>query len=276
MYLIRHFILFLIFFPRAIAQPNTGDSIQSNRIVTDQKVNDAFQDGEWFRFRMRYGFLNASYATATVRETTFRDQAIYHVAATGKTTGFARWFFKVDDYFDSYFEKDIVRPIRFVRNISEGNYKRHVEIDFDHNTQSGIMNDLLRKTKTEIDFAPNLQDLVSTFYFLRNHFDLEGIQVGETASLHMIYDKNPFAFRFRFLGYENVKTKFGLVPCVKFRPYVEEGRIFKKESGLSLWVSNDNNRVPIKVVAELSVGSLDVDLVDFKGLKHPFNIIVNE
>ncbi len=276
MYLIRHFILFLIFFPRAIAQPNTGDSIQSNRIVTDQKVNDAFQDGEWFRFRMRYGFLNASYATATVRETTFKDQAVYHVAATGKTTGFARWFFKVDDYFDSYFEKDIVRPIRFVRNISEGNYKRHVEIDFDHNTQSGIMNDLLRKTKTEIDFAPNLQDLVSTFYFLRNHFDLEGIQVGETASLHMIYDKKPFAFRFRFLGYENVKTKFGVVPCVKFRSYVKEGRIFKKESGLSLWVSNDNNRVPIKVVAELSVGSLDVDLVDFKGLKHPFNIIVNE
>jgi hypothetical protein len=276
MYLIRHFILFLIFFPRAIAQPNTGDSIQSNRIVTDQKVNDAFQDGEWFRFRMRYGFLNASYATATVRETTFKDQAVYHVAATGKTTGFARWFFKVDDYFDSYFEKDIVRPIRFVRNISEGNYKRHVEIDFDHNTQSGIMNDLLRKTKTEIDFAPNLQDLVSTFYFLRNHFDLEGIQVGETASLHMIYDRKPFAFRFRFLGYENVKTKFGVVPCVKFRPYVKEGRIFKKESGLSLWVSNDNNRVPIKVVAELSVGSLDVDLVDFKGLKHPFNIIVNE
>ena len=276
MYLIRHFILFLIFSPGAIAQPNTGDSIQSNRIVTDQKVNDAFQDGEWFRFRMRYGFLNASYATATVRETTFKDQAVYHVAATGKTTGFARWFFKVDDYFDSYFEKDIVRPIRFVRNISEGNYKRHVEIDFDHNTQSGIMNDLLRKTKTEIDFAPNLQDLVSTFYFLRNHFDLEGIQVGETASLHMIYDKKPFAFRFRFLGYENVKTKFGVVPCVKFRPYVEEGRIFKKESGLSLWVSNDNNRVPIKVVAELSVGSLDVDLVDFRGLKHPFNIIVNE
>ena len=276
MYLIQHFILFLIFFPGAIAQLNTGDSIQPNRIVIDQKVNDAFQDGEWFRFRMRYGFLNASYAIATVRETTFKDQAVYHVAATGKTTGFARWFFKVDDYFDSYFEKDIVRPIRFVRNISEGNYKRHVEIDFDHNNQSGIMHDLLRKTKTEISFAPNLQDLVSSFYFLRNHFDLDGIQVGETASLHMIYDKKPFAFQFRFLGYENVKTKFGVVPCVKFRPYVEEGRIFKKESGLSLWVSNDNNRIPIKVVAELSVGSLDVDLVDFKGLKHPFNIIINE
>ena len=114
---------------------------------------------------MRYGFLNASYATATVRETTFKDQAVYHVAATGKTTGFARWFFKVDDYFDSYFEKDIVRPIRFVRNISEGNYKRHVEIDFDHNTQSGIMHDLLRKPKLRLALPQTYKTSFLPFIF---------------------------------------------------------------------------------------------------------------
>ena len=134
----------------AYPQPATGDRMQFDRIFSDQKVNDAFQDGEWFRLRMRYGILNASYATVMLRETTFRDQAVYHVAATGKTTGFARWFYKVDDYFDSYFEKDVVRPICFVRNISEGSYKRHVKIDFDHNTQTGLMHDLLKETKTEI------------------------------------------------------------------------------------------------------------------------------
>jgi hypothetical protein len=201
---------------------------------------------------------------------------VYHVAATGKTTGFARWFYKVDDYFDSYFEKDVVRPICFVRNISEGSYKRHVKIDFDHNTQTGLMHDLLKETKTEITYAPNLQDLVSTYYFLRNHLDLDGIQVGETAAVNLIYDKEPFAFRFRFLGYENLKTKFGIVPCIKFRPYVDEGRIFRENGGLSLWVSNDKNRIPIRVVADLRVGSIDVDLESFGGLKHPFKIIVNE
>ena len=119
MYLIQNLICFLMFFLGATAypQPATGDRMQFDRIFSDQKVNDAFQDGEWFRLRMRYGFLNASYATVKLRETTFRDQAVYHVAATGKTTGFARWFYKVDDYFDSYFEKDVVRPIHFVRNI---------------------------------------------------------------------------------------------------------------------------------------------------------------
>jgi hypothetical protein len=276
MYLIQNFILFLIVLPGAIAQTSPRDSIQVHRVVTDRPINDAFQDGEWFRFRMRYGFLNASYAMATVRETNFRGQAVYHVAATGKTTGLARWFFKVDDSFDSYFTKDIIRPLHFVRNISEGNYKRHVNIDFDHSAQTGVMYDLLRKTKTEIPYVPNLQDLVSTFYFLRNHFDLEGIQIGETASVDLIYDKEPFAFRFRFLGYENLQTKFGVVPCIKFRPYVDEGRIFRENGGLSLWISNDNNRIPIRIEADLRVGSIDVDLESFGGLKHPFKIIVNE
>lgn len=278
MYLIQNLICFLMLFLGAMAypQPTTGDRIHPDRVFNDQKVNDAFQDGEWFRLRMRYGILNASYATVMLRETTFRDQDVFHVAATGKTTGFARWFFKVDDYFDSYFEKDVVRPIHFVRNISEGSYKRHVEIDFDHNTQTGLMHDLLKETKTEITYASNLQDLVSTYYFLRNHFDLDGIQVGETAQVNLIYDKEPFVFRFRFLGYENLKTKFGIVPCIKFRPYVDEGRIFRENGGLSLWVSNDKNRIPIRVIAELRVGSIDVDLESFGGLKHPFKIIVNE
>jgi hypothetical protein len=138
------------------------------------------------------------------------------------------------------------------------------------------MHDLLKETKTEITYAPNLQDLVSTYYFLRNHLDLDGIQVGETAEVNLIYDKEPFAFRFRFLGYENLKTKFGIVPCIKFRPYVDEGRIFSENGGLSLWVSNDKNRIPIRVVADLRVGSIDVDLENFGGLKHPFKIIVNE
>ena len=276
MYLIQNFICFLIFFSGAIAQTSPRDSIQANRIVTDHRVHDAFQDGEWFRFRMRYGFLNASYATVMLRETSFRDQDVYHVAATGKTTGFARWFFKVDDSFDSYFQKDIIRPLHFVRNISEGNYKRHNEIDFDHSAQTAVMHDLLRKTKTQVPYAPNLQDLVSTFYFLRNHFDLAGIQIGETASVDLIYDKEPFAFRFRFLGYENLKTKFGVVPCIKFRPYVDQGRIFRENGGLSLWISNDNNRIPIRIEADLRVGSIDVDLESFGGLKHPFKIIANE
>ena len=79
-----------------------------------------------------------------------------------------------------------------------------------------------------------------------------------------------------FLGYENIKTKFGIVNCYKFRPYIESGRVFRDSESLTLWVSNDKNKIPIKIEAELRIGSIEADLEGFKGLKFPFKIIINE
>jgi hypothetical protein len=76
----------------------------------------------------------------------------------------------------------------------------------------------------------------------------------------------------RFLGYEDVKTRFGIINCLKFNPIVESERIFNNNESLTLWVSNDKNKIPIKIKAGLRIGSIDADLDEFKGLKHPFKI----
>ena len=79
-----------------------------------------------------------------------------------------------------------------------------------------------------------------------------------------------------FLGYENVQTKFGEINCLKFRPYIESGRVFSDNESLTLWVSNDKNKIPIKIEAGLRIGSIEADLEEFRGLKHPFKININE
>ncbi|NNE02281.1 MAG: DUF3108 domain-containing protein, partial [Eudoraea sp.] len=71
------------------------------------------------------------------------------------------------------------------------------------------------------------------------------------------------------------RTKFGKVECLKFRPYVQSGRVFKEQESLSLWVSNDLNKIPIRIKADLAVGSLKADLDGFNGLKHQFKIIMD-
>jgi hypothetical protein len=80
----------------------------------------------------------------------------------------------------------------------------------------------------------------------------------------------------QFLGMEDVKTKFGVVNCFKFRPYIESGRVFKDNESLTLWVSNDKNKIPIKIEAGLRIGSIEADLDEFRGLKFPFKIKINE
>ena len=92
----------------------------------------------------------------------------------------------------------------------------------------------------------------------------------------MFFDADNYNFKMKFLGYEDIKTKFGIVSCYKFRPYIESGRIFRDSESLSLWVSNDKNKIPIKIEADLRIGSIEADLEEFRSLKFPFKIKINE
>ena len=96
----------------------------------------------------------------------------------------------------------------------------------------------------------------------------------ELELLNLIQFEN-YLFKLRFLGYDFLNTKFGKVECMRFRPYVQSGRVFKEQESVTLWISNDKNKIPIKMKADLKIGSIECDLENFKNLNHPFNIITN-
>lgn len=224
---------------------------------------------------MHYGFLNASYATLQVNAATIENKQVYHVVGHGETTGVASWFFKVDDTYESYFDKNDGRPYRFVRKINEGGYTKDVEINFDHEKAKAELNDKKNKKKLNFTLQDSIQDLISAFYFLRNNYETEDFVEGKAVTLKMLYDDDGvFNFKLKYLGKEIVNTKFGKVECLKFRPYVQSGRIFKEQESLSLWVSNDDNKIPIRIKADLAVGSIKADLDGYNGLKHQFKIIM--
>lgn len=236
----------------------------------------AFQEGEWLKFRLHYGILNASYATLRVRTDTVGDVPVYHVIGKGKTTGFASIFFKVDDTYESYFGKKDGKPYRFIRKIDEGGYTKDIEIEFDYRKDVAILKDKKNNKKFNFTLNEDIQDLLSAFYYLRNHYDPKKLEVGKSIELNMLYDDDGiFPFRLKYLGKEILNTKFGKVECLKFRPYVQSGRVFKEQESLSLWVSNDLNRIPIRVKADLAVGSLKADLDGYNGLKNQFKIIMD-
>jgi len=245
-------------------------------IAQSQNENSAFSVGEWLKFRMHYGFLNASYATLQVNSATINEKPVYHVVGHGETTGVASWFFKVDDTYESYFDKNDGKPYRFLRKINEGGYTKDVEINFDYKQSKAELNDKKNKKKLSFTLQDNIQDLISAFYFLRNNYKTEDLEVGKAITLKMLYDDDGiFNFKLKYLGKEVVHTKYGKVECLKFRPLVQSGRVFKEQESLSLWVSNDENRIPIRIKADLAIGAIKADIDGFNGLKHQFKIIMD-
>ncbi|MDA7557640.1 DUF3108 domain-containing protein [Flavobacteriaceae bacterium] len=234
----------------------------------------AFEKGEWFKFKMSYsGWMKAGEATLEVNEDTINENPVFHVVGNGKTTGAIAWFFKVRDRYESYFDKEKLIPYRFIRNIDEGGHTKNIEITFDQSNNKATVFNKKHKRSQIVDTESNIQDMVSTFYFLRNNLDISSLTVDDEIRTNMFFDYENYGFKIRYLGKETIRTSFGKVTCLKFRPYVMAGRVFKEEESLTLWVSADKNRIPIRIKADLAIGSLRADLEAFKGLKHQFKII---
>jgi len=232
----------------------------------------AYGDGEWFKFRVHYGFVTAGYATLEVKDTKLKGRDVYHVKGFGETVGLSKLFFKVRDDYQSYIDKEKNVPVRFIRDIYEGGYTKDVIVDFDHKTRKATVNDKKHNETTILSFEENTQDILSSFYYLRNFIDSKKLRENDVVNVNMFFDKENIRFQMRFLGRETINTSFGKVKTLIFRPYVQSGRVFKEKESLTVWISDDDNKIPLLVKASLAVGSLKATLTEYKGLKHTFEV----
>ncbi len=236
----------------------------------------AFDTGEYFKFRIHYGLVTAGYATLEVKEGTKNNKKVFHAVGKGYTTGMTKFFFKVEDNYESYFDKVTGKPFQYVRKIDEGGYTKNQEGFFNQDKNTILVKDYKNKTENTFATPENVQDIVSTFYYLRNHPNIDKLKVGESIMVDMFFDDETFKFKLKFIGTEDLKTKFGVVKSMIFRPLVQSGRVFKEEESLTVWISDDENKIPLRIKASLAVGSLKADLESYKGLKNPFYIKVQK
>lgn len=229
-----------------------------------------FQDKEFLRYRVHYGFLNAGFATLKVNEVMFEGEPHYHLIGEGSSTGAVRAFFKVDDRYESYMNKKDLTPTRFIRDISEGGHEKHRILTFNHSTRVVTINDLKGKRVTYERFHTPVQDMLSAYYFLRTKSNHD-FRTGEFQGVDVFMDGEVYPFKLKVEGRERIKTRFGYINAIKLQPFVQEGRVFKAQESVTMWVSDDLNLIPLRIKAQLVVGSLDMDLHEFENLKHPIN-----
>jgi hypothetical protein len=238
----------------------------------DTQKEEAYSIGEFLKYKVHYGILNAGYATIEVKEARLNDQSVYHVIGKGYSIGMTKFFFNVQDVYESYIDKHTRNPYRFVRKINEGGYTKNQEGFFDQKSNKITVKDYKHNTEKTFGFSKNTQDILSSFYYLRNYPNINKIKSGESVIIDMFFDNETTKFKLKFIGREDITTKFGIVSTMIFKPLVQSGRVFKEEESLTIWISDDYNKIPVRVKASLLVGSLKADLEDYRGLKNPFKL----
>jgi hypothetical protein len=233
----------------------------------------SYQPGEKVNYIVHYGLVTGGVATLEISRDTIQGKEVWHSQGVARTTGMADAIFKVKDIYDCYMNPETELPLKSIRNISEGRYRKYNEVIFDHDTRqdSAIINSDL----TGVHITPQgIHDILSCFYWFRNHIlpDIKNIEKGETITILTWFTDELYPIHMKYLGEEEVRTRAGRIKCYKFNPVTEVGRLFKTEEDISFWFSADKNFLPVKIRFDIFVGAFMVDMVTYEGLVYPLEM----
>lgn len=241
--------------------------------VSQQNI-ETYKGGEFLKFKINYGLINAGFATIEVVDTIVNNQPMSHIIGKGWSAGMVHLFFPVSDDYQTFINRETRLPYHFIRKINEGGYTKDKEIFFDYEKLEANVIDHKHDTEKAFPIKSDIQDLLSTLYYLRS-LDLSELEKEEIITVNMFLDDEIIQFKLIFKGKEEINTNFGKVKTMIFNPLVQEGRIFKENESVTVWITDDENKIPIKIKAAVLVGSLKAELVEYKGLSNYFPIIFN-
>lgn len=233
--------------------------------------NKSFQAGETINFKVYYTlgvYVAAGEATFKTTLERMNNKPVYHIVGEGKTYSFYDNFFKVRDKYESYIDTATLQPYKFIRNVFEGGYKKYENITFNQSANTAVTSDGVFK-------VPNcVQDVLSAIYYSRN-INFDNYKVNDKIPFSMFLDNETYDLYLRYLGRETVKTKYGKFKAIKFKPLLIKGTIFEGGEKMTVWVSDDPNRIPLRIESPISVGSIKVDMMGYQNLRYPLTSLMS-
>ncbi|MEM6631538.1 MAG: DUF3108 domain-containing protein [Bacteroidota bacterium] len=233
--------------------------------------NKAFQKGEYLKYRIHYGIIDAGIATLEVRPKSYQKKGrnCLHIVCKNETVGLFDTFYRVRDTYESYTDEKALISWQFNRDIQEGSYKSYREIHFDHKNQKAEYH---RSTGEVVlhDVPVNVQDVISTYYFARASYDHKKLEPGDKISLRNFIDETNFELQAQVQKRETIKVNGQKYKALRLKIMIEEAGLITDGSKITLWISDDKNMIPLAFKSKLLIGSIRADLVEYKNLKNPF------
>ncbi len=235
--------------------------------------NNAFKADEEVRMKVFYStlgmYIGAGEAVFTSSLERFNGKPVYHLVGEGKTYSTFDNFFKVRDRYESYIDTTNLLPYKFIRNVDEGGYKKYNNVTFNQGANTAI------STNGVYEVTDCIQDVVSMVYYARN-INFNKYKVNDKIPFDMFLDDEVFHMYIRYMGKEVIKTRYGKFNAIKIRPLLIKGTIFEGGEKMTAWLSDDPNHLLLRVESPIAVGSIKVDMMSYKNLRHPLTSLIKQ
>lgn len=266
----KRIVFALLFVWCSIAMPRgaVAQCVEQNRTT---------QPGEWAHYNAYYNwhFIWMNAADVYFNTSAVSDDLLL-LESTGNTKSGYDWFFCVRDTFQSVVERATLRPRLFRQANFEGKTVTRSQYDYDAverklsaetSQQKGKKSPKVTRYNKAWDLCA--ADVLTMVYKARN-IDFENCQVGDTIPMSLIINSEIYDLFIRYHGKEQASTRDGRTyDCLKFTPLLVEGTIFSGGEDMTVWVTDDENRVPIIVEAKILIGSVKAILDEVRGTQSP-------
>ncbi len=253
--------------------------IQSVNGQCVEKVK-TFKPGEKITYFAYYnwGFIwiHAGDVQFSVRQNVYQNKNTYFLEATGNSLKSYDWMYKVREKFQSQVDMEGFAPLYYERNSTEGSYKAYENYVFSPSGKiySKVENSKKPFKKDSLNATSCTFDVLSMVYYSRT-IDFDKYKPKEKISLRSIIDNQLCSLYLRYLGRETIKTRDGRkFKCIKFSALLVEGTIFKGGEDMFIWVTDDDNRIPILVEAKILIGSVKAYINTIEGASHELKALV--
>ncbi|MEI7594879.1 MAG: DUF3108 domain-containing protein [Bacteroidota bacterium] len=241
-------------------------SAQEFRVIK----NDAFQRGEKISYRAYYHSIVTGKVTAGIceLEVTAENQKVanrntYRIVGKGFSKGPFSYFFRVVDRYESVVDEQSFMPWLFIRRVNEGGYKIEQDVVFNQIKKTATTN-----KKAPIAIPEYTQDIISAFYYTRT-MDFTNAKKGDSYPINFYFDDSVYSTKFVFEGRQTIKIGAGTFNCLMFKPMVLKGKVFSEPFPVTLWVTDDKNKIPVFAESAILVGKVKMELISYSGLKNP-------
>ena len=237
---------------------NANDHLKAMRYVP----NKAFGFGERLEYDVHYSFVKAGTAVFYVdkKSHTVSGRPTFKVTFQVKSNPDFAFIYKVQDTYVTWLDIDGIFPWQFIQRTREKNFKKDFKAIFDQHQHKAVT------TEGTYDIPPFVHDVVSAFYFVRTQ-DLSNAKRGERIRLKNFFDRETHDLVVIVKGRERIEVKGGTYDCVVVEPKIEQGSPFGFDGKLELWLSNDERKIPVKVVTHIPIGTIEAELTHYRGTR---------
>ncbi|MCG8412312.1 MAG: DUF3108 domain-containing protein [Bacteroidales bacterium] len=245
--------------------------------------NNAFGDGEKLNYVITYNWFfvwtDVGGVEFETSKTRMFDQEVLNLKGTGVTFSFYNWFFQVHDVYQSWVRPDDLQPVYYHRDVDEDGYL--IDVKYRYDFENLLAYSEMEKTRKPyyrdtIAIHPCTYDVISVLYQARN-IDFSKCKKDEIIPMKILLDNEIHEVYVRYKGREVKKVRgVGKFNTIKLTGSLVAGDVFKGGEDLHVWISDDENRIPVWIETPIIVGTVKARLVGYDGLKHPLKSLIKK